>query len=209
MAELVTPALLRTWALPEPGDSKYGRGQITVVGGAASTPGAVMLSGVAALRVGAGRLTMAVASTAAPALAVAVPESAVFGLPQGPTGTVLGGDLRVAADAIASADVVVVGPGLDDPGETILLLKSLLPLLEPDTTLALDAFALGVWTQVDDPSRGARPLVLTPNEKEAGLLLGHELGAGADDVIRLARETMTPWSAAGAGSLPPMEPVGS
>ena len=36
----VTPALLRDWPLPEPGNSKYDRGRILVVGGAAHTPGA-------------------------------------------------------------------------------------------------------------------------------------------------------------------------
>ena len=50
----VTPALLRDWPLPEAGNSKYDRGRILVVGGAAQTPGAVQLAGLAALRVGAG-----------------------------------------------------------------------------------------------------------------------------------------------------------
>ena len=58
----VTPTLLRSWPLPEAGSSKYGRGQVIVVGGAASTPGAVQLAGLAALRVGAGHLSLAVAS---------------------------------------------------------------------------------------------------------------------------------------------------
>lgn len=37
-AQEVTPTLLRQWALPEAGQSKYGRGQILVVGGGATTP---------------------------------------------------------------------------------------------------------------------------------------------------------------------------
>ena len=53
-----------------------------VVGGAARTPGAAQLTGLAALRVGAGHLTLAVAESAAVALAVATPEAGVVGLPQ-------------------------------------------------------------------------------------------------------------------------------
>ncbi|WP_376783757.1 hypothetical protein [Dermacoccus nishinomiyaensis] len=48
----VTPNLLRSWPLPEPTGTKYSRGQRLVIGGDRSTPGAAMLSGQAALRVG-------------------------------------------------------------------------------------------------------------------------------------------------------------
>src|ERR1700709_115383 len=78
---LVTPMMLREWALPAAGDSKYGRGQVLVVGGARGTPGAVLLAGLAALRVGAGRLSLAVAGSVATAMAVAVPEAGVTAVP--------------------------------------------------------------------------------------------------------------------------------
>ena len=71
----VTPNLLREWSLPDTGGSKYGRGQVLVIGGAAKTPGAAMLSATAALRVGGGRLTLAVARSVALHVAVALPES--------------------------------------------------------------------------------------------------------------------------------------
>src|SRR5918912_3825479 len=80
-ARVVTPALLRDWPLPPPGEDKRDRGSVLVVGGAARTPGAVLLAGLAALRAGAGKLQLAVAAAAAPALAVAVPEALVLPLP--------------------------------------------------------------------------------------------------------------------------------
>ena len=64
--ELVTPELLRDWPLPAPGGSKKSRGQVVVVGGAARTPGGVVLSGLAALRVGAGHLQLALAALRRP-----------------------------------------------------------------------------------------------------------------------------------------------
>jgi ADP-dependent NAD(P)H-hydrate dehydratase len=71
--ELVTPELLRDWPLPDPAGSKDSRGEVLVAGGAAGTPGGVALAGLASLRVGAGRIRLALASSVAPALAVTFP----------------------------------------------------------------------------------------------------------------------------------------
>src|SRR5215212_8366246 len=169
----VTPALLRDWPLPEPGNSKYDRGRILVIGGAAQTPGAVQLAGLAALRVGAGHLTMAVAASAAIALAVAVPEAGVVGLPQNDRGSVLGDDIGAIADHLNSADVVIVGPGLDDAQQTATLVRQLLPNLNDHAWLVLDAYALSALPKLPDalePLIGR--MVLTPNGREAEILLG-------------------------------------
>jgi hydroxyethylthiazole kinase-like uncharacterized protein yjeF len=192
-AQEVTPSLLRQWALPAAGESKYGRGQVLIVGGAATTPGAVQLAGLAALRVGAGHLTMAVADSAAVAMAVATPEAGVIGLPQNERGSVLGGDVSRIADYLGSADVVTVGVGLDDPEETAVLLRTLVPQLGESTWLVLDAYALGVLPGLEDevlaPVRGR--LVLTPNSSEGERLLGRELAEGTEerqaDVAEIAR----------------------
>ena len=73
-ATLVTPSLLRGWPLPSRREDKYSRGAVMVIGGARATPGAALLAGTAALRAGAGRLTMAVAESVAMHLAVIFPE---------------------------------------------------------------------------------------------------------------------------------------
>jgi ADP-dependent NAD(P)H-hydrate dehydratase len=190
-AREVTPRLLREWALPSPSGSKYNRGQVLIVGGAARTPGAVQLAGLAALRVGAGRLTMAVADSAAVPMAVATPEAGVVGLPQNRRGSVRGGDLSAIADDLGSADVVTVGVGLDDPDETATLLQTLLPMLGDETWLVLDAYALGVLPGMPDalePVHGR--LLMTPNSSEGGRLLGRDVGEGEQgerDVVEIAR----------------------
>ena len=183
----VTPALLREWPLPEAGNSKYDRGRILVVGGAAQTPGAVQLAGLAALRVGAGHLTMAVAASAAIALAVAVPEAGLVGLPENERGSVLGNDLGAIADNLHSADVVIVGPGLDDAEQTTTLMRRLLPNLNDHAWLVLDAYALSALPELADaidPVAGR--MVLTPNGREAEILLGRELQNPRVDVPKIA-----------------------
>lgn len=183
---IVTPSSLRGWPLPDVADSKYGRGQVLVVGGARRTPGGALLAGLAALRAGAGRLTLGVAESVAVALAVAVPESGVRGLPENDAGSVHGAGVDRLADDLGSADTVLVGAGLDDPDETGALLRTLVPLLGEDTTLVLDAYALGVLVELRDavePLRGR--LVLTPNLAEAARLLEQD---DVDDAARAAPE---------------------
>lgn len=185
--QVITPALLREWSLPEVKDSKYGRGQVLVIGGAAQTPGAAMLTGLAALRVGAGHLTLAVAESAAVAVAVAVPEAGVVGLPENGRGSVRGGDLSAVADRLGSTDVVVVGPGLDDAEETAALLSNLVPLLGEHTQVVLDAYALGALPDVPELWPGfAGRVILTPNDSEAERLLGREPKELEDDLDDVA-----------------------
>lgn len=182
----ITPRLLRGWPLPEPGSSKYERGSVLVVGGAARTPGAVALAGLAALRVGAGHLSAAVAEPVAIPLAVALPESGVTPLPATAAGSVSGEGLEVIAEQLQRADVVVVGPGLDAPDETARLLRALVPLLGDETGLLLDAFALGALPHLDPPVRRLGRLVLTPNDQEASRLLERPFGATPDEVLEIA-----------------------
>ncbi len=121
------------------------------------------------------------------AVAVAVPEAGVTGLPQTSSGSVIGDGLSAVQDEISGADVVLVGPGLDDPGLTATLVRALIPLLDPKTRLVVDAYALGVLADLEDviePVHGR--LVLTPNHQEASRLLEREVTDDADDSRAIA-----------------------
>ena len=184
----VTAETLRGWPLPEPDDSKYGRGQVVVVGGALRSPGAAMLAGLASLRVGAGRLTLAVGRSVAAHVAVAVPESGVMPLDETPRGNVSGFSLAAASDDLRRADAVLLGPGLDDAGEAEVMVRDLARFVEADTVVVLDAFGLGVVPSVPGvaDNLGGR-LVLTPNKVEAALLLERELDDLEADLVEIAK----------------------
>ena len=109
-ARVVTPALLRDWPLPPPGEDKGARGSVLVAGGAADTPGAALLAGLAALRAGAGKLQLAVAAPVAPALAVAVPEALVRSLRHTASGSVRAGAVAELADLLEKATSSVPAP---------------------------------------------------------------------------------------------------
>lgn len=178
---VLSPALLREHPLPEPVGGKDARGGVLVLGGARGTPGAVLLAGLAALRVGAGRLSLGVAGSVAGPLAVAVPEAGVVGLPERPDGAVAGPGDGVLDPELARADVVVVGPGLDAPAGTLALLRAVLAQTPATTPLVLDAFALGVLRDAADVRDAVRGrAVLTPNSTEATYLLGDD-AVGPDE----------------------------
>ncbi|WP_194397577.1 ADP-dependent NAD(P)H-hydrate dehydratase [Microbacterium atlanticum] len=178
--ERVTESLLRGWGLPDPGDSKKSRGDVVVVGGSRTSPGAVLLAGEAALRVGAGRVALAVPQSIDAQVGIALPEAGILALPDA-ADEPLEGDLR---EQIASADAVLLGPGFSDPDETRATLLAV-AAVGPEV-LVLDAFALGVLGDVD---RAALPgtLVLNPNKEEAGILLGRGLDDHEGDVREIAR----------------------
>jgi hydroxyethylthiazole kinase-like uncharacterized protein yjeF len=177
----VTSELLRQWQLPDTGSSKDQRGDVLVIGGAERTPGAVQLAGLAALRVGAGRLSLALAAPVAGALAVVTPEAGVAGLPVDSNGSLTGEDLDRIDDWIKSSDVLILGPGLDSAQSARALLSGVLARLGDSTSLVLDAFALGVLAEFAPlPGDLHGRLVLKPNDTEAERLLGRPLG---DDLV--------------------------
>jgi ADP-dependent NAD(P)H-hydrate dehydratase len=173
--------------LPAPGSGKRDRGDVLVIGGARKTPGAAALTGVAALRVGAGRLTLAVAESVAGTLAVSFPEAGVIGLPETSGGAVAG---HGAADAVADdldVDCMVIGPGLDDPDEAGALLERVLPAVPERTLVLLDAYALGALgnnPELGEPLRGR--LILTPNATEASFLLGEDVDDLTEAMVQVA-----------------------
>lgn len=186
--ELVTPELLRDWRLPDPASDKKARGQVVIIGGASRTPGGVALAGLAALRVGAGHVQLAVADSVAPALAATFPEAGVIGLAEGDGGSVLGEEAAEAcAKALSGADAVLLGPGLDDGEEATALVRGVLPHLPDDAALVLDAFVLGGLSAFRDDlaARSVRP-VLTPNADELGRLLDRECDPELADVLEAA-----------------------
>ncbi|MDQ0674083.1 ADP-dependent NAD(P)H-hydrate dehydratase [Pseudarthrobacter siccitolerans] len=204
---LVTPSLLREWPLPAPGEDKYSRGSVLVIGGARATPGAALLAGTAALRAGAGKLTLAVAESVAAQVAVALPECGAMGLPETAEGSVTGEGLDRISSYLDRADVILVGPGLDDPDLAEELLRVLLEREAHSRSgdsgsgdsnsgegnagggpaVVLDAYALGGLVKVAGqlgPWKGR--LILTPNPKEAAVLLEREVNDLAADVAEIA-----------------------
>ena len=173
-AEPVTAALLRKMPLPEhrEGEDKNSRGRVLVIGGSTEVPGAAYLSGLAALRAGAGKLQLATVRSMVPHLAIAMPEALVTGLAETPDGGIDPGEATRLAGRIAGVDAVVLGPGMMDATAVASLTQRLLVEAEGSPAFVLDAEAL-VRLRDCRPAlrRHAGCLVVTPHAGEmAGLL---------------------------------------
>ena len=175
-------AFLRRHPLPDPSGNggKHDRGTVLVVGGTIETPGALLLAGLAALRVGAGRLQIAAPRTVAPLLAVQVPEAQVIGLAAHPSGTVR--PSQRLADAMASADAVLIGPGLgEEEAGSVLLDAAVTALADGSGALVIDAGSLAALGSAPDRIRAlADRVVAIPNPGEAIALAGNGAG-GVED----------------------------
>src|SRR3954453_15564416 len=162
--------LLRRWPMPDLANAdKYSRGTVLVIGGSAATPGAVLLAGVAALRMGAGRLQIATAEGVASQIGVTVPESMVLGLRESSSGLEMSDELD---RAIANVDAVLVGPGMVGETPPTQLLTHISDALGDEAMLVVDALALAAFGELDDQRRHAiaSRVVMTPNRQEAARL---------------------------------------
>ena len=177
----VDPAMLAAWPLPQPGAAgdKEVRGHILIIGGSREMPGAIILAATAALRAGAGKLTIATGASVAQLVALAMPEARVIGLTEHDTD-------GFSLDALSSLDpladrvnAVLVGPGMRDEASTARLVHALLPhLVDADVGLVLDACAMDVllyppehWPE-GKPMRFERPVIMTPHCGEMAHLTG-------------------------------------
>ena len=195
----ITRALLRRFALPTPDDDddKDARGRVLAVGGSAETPGAILLSGVAALRAGAGKLQLATVRSAAVALGVAVPESLVVALPQSRRGEISGrAAARALADRVSRVDALLIGPGMSSDHAARAMTATLARRLGERATLVLDAAAIGGLRADPDALRSLRGrAVLTPHAGEMAGLLGEPKERVEAEPARCARQAASRFDA--------------
>lgn len=167
--------LLHTMPLPWPEQhtDKDSRGKVLIAGGSALSAGAVALSGLAALRAGAGKVMLAVPQSLSLAIAVNFPEAGVKGFATTAKGYPAP---RAASEQISAltsqADAFLMGPGLSDEASAQKLAQLLLQSCE-GVTFVIDAMcATGLWDLKRVVSRHGGRLVITPHPGEMAALTG-------------------------------------
>lgn len=169
-------------------------GHVLAIGGDHGTAGAIRLCGEAALRAGAGLVSVATRGEHLSALNAARPELMAHAV-DGPQGL---------AGLIRRAGVLAVGPGL---GQRAWGHALWLAALESDRALVLDADGLNLLAKTprrcDAPA--GRRVVLTPHPGEAARLLDSSIEAIEADRFAAARQLARRFGAVvvlkGAGSL--------
>lgn len=170
--------------------NKGNNGHVLAIGGDHGTAGAIRLCGEAALRTGAGLVSLATQQDNLTAIVSARPELMPCGV-DGP---------QALQPMLDKASVLAIGPGL---GQGAWGHALWLTALDAGKPLVLDADGLNLLAQA--PRRFTHPAVLTPHPGEAGRLLGCKTADIEADryaaVAELARRYGAVAVLKGAGSL--------
>jgi ADP-dependent NAD(P)H-hydrate dehydratase / NAD(P)H-hydrate epimerase len=187
----VTENILEHVPRRAPSDNKYTAGTVLVVGGSRGLTGAPSLTAEAALRAGAGHVSVCVPASLNVVFEQRLVEVITRPCPD-EEGTMTAGAADTILEAAEKAGAVALGPGLGRTEGTRGLVGYLLDRLNKPVVLDAD----GLWAAVGHLdwifSRDA-PTVLTPHAGELGRLLGRKstwvsarrlkaAQAGADDV---------------------------
>jgi len=178
------------------GTTKNSRGRVLVIGGSRMVPGALRLTGEAALRVGAGKLQMATVGSAAVMLGLLMPEAASIALGENEEGEIAPEGVSALDEALSQCDAAVVGPGVGDGDVAFRLLLKVLSEQRDDLVLVVDAMAIGGLRGLRaEAARFAGRLVLTPHHGEMAVLTGRSEDAIAADPEAVARNAAVEFGA--------------
>jgi len=170
----------------EPDAHKGDFGRVVVVAGAVGKAGAAYLAGMAALKSGAGLVTVATPRSAQAQVAAFAPELMTIALDEDDHG-------QLAASALARildepADAIVIGPGLGVGAGVSAVVRGL--LAQAGCPLVLDADALNVFAGDTSELRGREDtaVIVTPHPGEMARLVGVSTLDVQADRLGIARE---------------------
>lgn len=166
-------AWLAAHPLPDPGEDtdKNARGRLLAAGGSLTVPAALLLTGEAAFRAGAGKVQLATVEPAALGLGLRFAEAAALSLPVNGEGELAGGAGAAIAGMVGRCDALVLGPGMGAKAEAPGILAGLLDGA-PAVPMLFDAAMLeAVGDARERVAACAGPVVLTPHPGEAAALM--------------------------------------
>jgi NAD(P)H-hydrate epimerase len=179
---LVEPALFAELLEPRARAGHKGTyGHVLVIAGARNKPGAAAMSGIAALRAGAGLVTVASAASAIGAIASHAPELMTVPLQETETGAIADEDLTAI---LKGKTIIAIGPGLGTEPETVALVRRL--IAEAPQPMIVDADALNAIAGLEWPG-AAGPRIFTPHPGEMARLQGRAVTGRLADARDLAK----------------------
>ena len=166
---LVNGGVLRDMPRRGTDSTKFTSGNVVVIGGSRGLTGAPCMAALAAMRAGAGYVTVAAPASLELSFTVRLLEAMLVGLPE-EDGALSSEALEPAVAAVGRADAVVLGPGLGRSPGAQELVRALVERI--DVPLVLDADGLNALAGRLEHLRHRRwPTVLTPHAGELGRLL--------------------------------------
>jgi hydroxyethylthiazole kinase-like uncharacterized protein yjeF len=155
-------------------------GHVLVVAGSRGKTGAASLAAKAALKMGAGLVTVATPAGCLPMIARSMDELMTEPLAETPRGTIAYGGLSRVLELLKGKDALLLGPGISTDPETARFVLALLPRVRVPMTV--DADALNIVASKPDVLAALRaPAVLTPHPGEFARLTGFPMETILED----------------------------
>lgn len=178
---------------PRPRDNHKGSyGHLLVVAGSVGKTGAAALAARAAMRAGAGLVTVATAASAQPVVAALLLEAMTEPVAETAARTIALKARDALHELAARRDAVALGPGLGLDEDTQALARAL--VFDFEQPMVVDADALTALAGHLDRLRGARAArCLTPHPGEMARMLGVAIADVQRDRIATARQFATAW----------------
>lgn len=193
--DLINTAWVKERLPKRPKSSNKGTfGRVLVVAGSSNYPGAARLAAEACYRAGAGLVTIACPATVQAMLAPAIPETTWLPLDDD-AGAISGRATGQIIDALASHDVLLIGPGVSQrSGVRDAVVRVLAAVPASVRSCVIDADALNALAQTPEwRNRLATPVVLTPHPGEMARLLGATVAEVQDDRLNVAMKASATW----------------
>ncbi len=160
-------------------------GHVLLIGGSRGMMGSIALAAEAALRSGAGLVTVLTPESVAPLVAVTIPEAMVLAAEETAEGTLTSKLWDAWRKKSASFDAVLIGPGLGQNVEALNLVRLL--VRECAAPLIIDADAISVMEgQPDFFSKAKKTPIITPHPGEMGKLLQRDAADVQKDRLGVA-----------------------
>jgi ADP-dependent NAD(P)H-hydrate dehydratase / NAD(P)H-hydrate epimerase len=171
-------------------------GHLLLLAGSLGKTGAAALAGQAALRGGAGLVTIATPEPALPVIASVQPEYMTEALPATPQGTFSAAMLREGklAALLKGMTVIAIGPGVGQQPETQEFIRGV--VAEAELPIVLDADGLNAFAGRGDLLREKKTssLVVTPHPGEMARLLGCSIADVQKDRVKTASDAAKKWN---------------
>jgi NAD(P)H-hydrate epimerase len=190
---LIQADLVQRW-LPKraPDIHKKAVGQVLVIAGSQGMTGAAVLTAKAALRMGAGYVSLVIPASLNEILEGKLTEILTYPMPETLNKTLSEKAFVQISKLVQNYDVVILGPGLSTHSSTVKLVQRLVAKLP--NRLVLDADGLNALVEVTDIlSERRSETIITPHPGELARLLGKESGEIQSDRVGVCEEVAKTW----------------
>ena len=169
-------------------------GRVVICAGSPGYTGAAALASDAAVKAGAGLVSLYTPLSSRDVLAIKLTEVMVHGLLERMPGILGGGAASDVASSAEAADVLAIGPGLGTSESTQEAVRTILQKITTPVVIDADALtALAGHTEILAAMQAQK--VLTPHPGEMARLTGLEIAEIEADRINIAKKYAEQWQA--------------